>query len=727
VTVPEAPSTVRAAERIVWDFDDRNITWDLLRGRLGFRPGQLVVKGEGNTPVIRSPVSPAIDWSRYEAIRIRMIAERGREIKVRLGALEMKQELAPPMEWRVYRFDLKLSGSTFTRPMAIMPTDDLSAPVAIDFIELVPKTTRLESAAGRASFGKLEEYRGAIYTRSPSSLSYDVAVPRGAVLRFGLGVSSKQAVRFRITAGETELFAKTLSDPDRWEDAEVDLAAYAGKTVRLAFETSSDARDAVAFWANPLIASRAARRPPNVLLYVVCTLRPDHTSLYGYSRDTTPFLRKLGAAAVVFDDAQAQAPWTKPSVASLLTSLSAHAHGVAAETDAIPKGAATLAEQLRAAGYVTASIVANPFAGRMSGLDHGFDYMMEYPVVQRHRTDAVDRGTDSAAIHRAIAPWLERHLDEPFFLYMQSTDPHAPYRPPADFESKFANPAETDRFNNDYAKLRDIRAYGGGATVTQAEMRAKGIQPAVYKRQALDRYDGEIAHNDRSIESLFAKLKELGALDNTLVVIASDHGEEFWEHGFGAHGHSLYNELIHCVLLMWNPRMLPVPRRVGEPVQLIDVMPTVLELIGVKSPATTQGQSLVPLLRGREFERRGPVIASKLALPTAKPGGGVPENLTGTFAWIEPAWKLIYRDQARRAGLPEVELYDRRSDRAETNNVGAQQPEVVGRVRKELDRWIEGQKQVRKLLGPGGKTTLDPQTIERLRSLGYLGGAEQTR
>ena len=99
---------------------------------------------------------------------------------------------------------------------------------------------------------------------------------------------------------------------------------------------------------------------------------------------------------------------------------------------------------------------------------------MEYPVVQRQRTDAVDRGTDSAAINRAIMPWLERHREEPLFLFVLSTDPHAPYRPPAEFEKQFANPAETEQFNRDYAKLRDIRAYGGGATVKRGWLK-RGI------------------------------------------------------------------------------------------------------------------------------------------------------------------------------------------------------------------------------------------------------------
>ena len=132
-------------------------------------------------------------------------------------------------------------------------------------------------------------------------------------------------------------------------------------------------------------------------------------------------------------------------------------------------------------------------------------------------------------------------------------------------------------------------------------MRKAGINPDKFIKRAVDRYDGEILHNDRSFGLLVDKLKQLGVLDNTLIVVVSDHGEEFWDHGWTAHGHSLYQELTHCALLMWNPKLLPAPRRVANPVQLVDVMPTVLDLLGLKIPEVAEGQSLVPLRRAHRF------------------------------------------------------------------------------------------------------------------------------
>lgn len=714
------------AEPRVWRnfLSEDDVTWTLLRGRMGFRQGDLIVKGDGSTPVIVSPREPGIDWGLYEAVEIRMLAEGGREVKIKIGDLEVKQRIGKLREYQVYRFPVHVDAPRGSRPLAIMPTDGLLDLVAISSITLVPRKNSFPLAAGRESIGKQDEYRNTFYAHSPSAVTFEVNVPKDARLHFGLGSTEKSTpVTFRILADNREVFSKTLANADTWDDGEGDLAPFGGRSVKIEFRTESDKTGAVGLWANPLITTRAPKSRPNVLIYMIDTLRPDHTSVYGYGRETTPFLKSLGAQGVVFDDCLAQATWTKPSTASLMTSLYSYTHGIIHDSDTIPKAAATFAEQLRAAGYVTASVLSNPFAGRTTGLQRGFDYVMEFPAVFRYRTDAADRGTDSAAMNKVLFPWLEKHHDEPFFLYTHTTDPHAPYRPPAGFEEKFAKTADTAKFNKDYTRLRDLRQYGGGTVVSRAGCAKSGINPDWFIQSAIDRYDGEILHNDSSFEQLFNKLRQLGILDNTLIVVVSDHGEEFWEHGWTAHGHSLYQELAHAVFLMWNPKLLPAPRRIAEPVQLIDVMPTVLDLLDVKIPEIIEGQSLAPLAKGQPFLRRAPVMTSRYAHVGARVGG-VPENRTDTFALLEAGWKLIYRDKGKEAGINRVELYDRRTDRAEKTNVAAQNPQQVERMMAEIAKWMDAQKQIKKLLGPGGKTTLDPKTIEQLKSLGYIGGKQ---
>src|SRR6185312_6276099 len=357
---------------------------------------------------------------------------------------------------------------------------------------------------------------------SPSTIDFPIRVPAGGHFHFGIGTTEQgRAVTFQVSVNGAQgtLFSQTLSDPDRWQDASVDLSRWSGREVTLRLQTQSAKTGEVGLWSNPLVTSNTKKSRPNILIYTMDTVRADHTSFNGYGRKTTPFLDQLAASAIVFNDCQAQATWTKASIASLMTSLYSFTHGIRNDADTIPNGAQTLAEQLRAAGYVTSSIVANPFVGRATGLDRGFDYMLEYPVVLRERTETADRATDSAALNKVVFPWLERHHDEPFFVYAHATDPHAPYRPPPPFDAKFANPAENAAFDRSYSGFENSRQYGGGAVFNRESCVKAGLNPDKFIREAIDRYDGEILHNDHSLELLVNKLKELGILQNTLIIV----------------------------------------------------------------------------------------------------------------------------------------------------------------------------------------------------------------
>ena len=729
VQASTSASNAAAAEAISWQnfFSKSDIAWQLIRGRIGVRNGDMIVTGAGSSPVILAPTEPAIDWNLYRAVEIRMSATGGNEVKIKIGDFEARQKLGPAGQYNVYRFDVNIGAPKGSRTFGVMPTDSLDALAAIHSIKLIPKPASFPKSWGRSYLGKSDEYRSAIYLHSPSTITLSIPVSAGARLHLGMGITSKDnPVRFRVSVeGDLrDIYSGKVSDVDAWSDAEVDLSRWAGRTVKLQLHTESPVEGNVALWANPLVTVPAPglRPAPNVLIYTIDTLRADHAGAYGYARDTTPFLKKFGASGILFDDCQAQAPWTKPSIASLMTSLYAFTHGIMSNSDTIPAGSATLAAQLRKARYTTASIVSTPFVGKATGLERGFDYLLEYPLVLRQVDKRTDAGTDSAALNRVVFPWLDRHRSEPFFLYAHATDPHAPYDPPAPYDSKFANPSEDAIFKRDYERFHSHHEYGGAAVLNRAMCVKAGVNPDAFIRRAKDRYDGEILHNDRNFELLIGKLKQLGLFDNTLIVVLSDHGEEFWDHGWTGHGQSIYNELTHCMLMMWNPALLGSPQHVKEPVQLIDVMPTILDLFGLEPPPVMEGQSLLPLIRSRPFKRRGLVISSKFA--AVKPQGLVPENSTDSFAIIDGRWKFIYRKQAAKADIKKVELYDRIHDRAEQHDVAAQHPGEVEKKTSELAQWIAAQNKVRSLVGEKGTAPLDKQTIERLRSLGYLGGSE---
>jgi len=157
------------------------------------------------------------------------------------------------------------------------------------------------------------------------------------------------------------------------------------------------------------------------------------------------------------------------------------------------------------------------------------------------------------------------------------------------------------------------------------------------------------------------------------------------------------------VFVMWNPKLIPAPKRVNEPVQLIDVMPTVLDLLDLGIPDVAQGQSLAPFVKGRPFQRRSPVITSRFAHPEAKLTAAVPESRIDSVALLDANWKLIYRQEAKRVAMNRIELYGRRGDRGETRNIAEQHPAEVGRMVRQVSHWMDAQAKIRHALEAAGE------------------------
>jgi hypothetical protein len=232
-----AAGNAAAADPVVWEnfFSTADITWQLVRGRAGVRDGDLILKGEGSTPVILAPKQPAIDWSLYQAVEIRMSALGGHVVKIKIGDFESQQKLGAVGQYNLYSFPINVDAPKGTRPLGIMPTDSLTDLVAIHSIKLIPKTADFPALSGHRFLGKKDEYRNAIYVRSPSTIVFPVTVPVNANLHFGMGTAARTTgVRFHISVEgeEHDLFSLVVKGADEWHDGDVGLARWSGIRAR---------------------------------------------------------------------------------------------------------------------------------------------------------------------------------------------------------------------------------------------------------------------------------------------------------------------------------------------------------------------------------------------------------------------------------------------------------------------------------------------------------------
>ena len=440
------------------------------------------------------------------------------------------------------------------------------------------------------------------------------------------------------------------------------------------------------------------RRRPNILLYVSDTLRPDHLGSYGYASPISTAIDELAADGIVFDRAFAQSSWTRPSMASLFTGLDPRRHGVTDTPWALPPEAITLAERLRAGGYRTAAFVANPYISPGFGMKQGFSVFKH--VRNRRRPAAAIHGRHqerhpqhekSDDLHEATLDWLsERDEDSPFFLYVHSMNPHAPYRPPDPFRTRFAG----DVGPSDRAVYTDIEALARGP-----------VSPELLaKLQAL--YDAEIATNDHALGILLDDLRERGLYDDTLIIFLSDHGEAFWERQQLGHGHNLYAETLDIPLIIKPPgNRAPTTDRVRRPVSHVDLLPTVLEFLELPSPDETDGHSFASLIDAGAPLPAGP----------SKPVFGHLDfgELLESESVIDGRWKMIRtRDPAGSWTRPA--LYDLRQDPRELENLSLQKPHVRAR----LEKLLEERDQISPAW-PVRAAEVDAALLQQLEALGY--------
>jgi arylsulfatase A-like enzyme len=411
-------------------------------------------------------------------------------------------------------------------------------------------------------------------------------------------------------------------------------------------------------------------------LISIDTLRADHLGCYGYERDTSPFLDELAAGGARFANATINTHGTTPSHATILSSLYQEAHGVQAGSDpprAIPPEVALLPEILRSHGYATLGITGGGNVGREFGFARGFDEFDD-------RAHSVKVGVRRAL--RRIAHHLEAPEPRPLFVFLHTYEVHSPYAPPQAYHSLFG-PTSSDfepTSRNLLAIVNDARTALSSADLSHV----------------VAMYDAGIRHTDDVLRSFFEELAELGFLEDAVVAVTSDHGEEFAEHGGLLHRALLYQEILTVPLIFSGRGVAPglVDR---SPVSSVDIAPTLLALANLPVPADMQGR---PLL-GASGERVGPERVT------------VAQYGPHLYAVRSGEWKLIETHDP-----PGLELYHLASDPGEQADVAGEQPQIVAELRRELAAW---RRRHARSLTPV-TADLDPEAVERLRALGYVPG-----
>ena len=452
-------------------------------------------------------------------------------------------------------------------------------------------------------------------------------------------------------------------------------------------------------------ASERAHRIRRVILLTVDTLRRDALSCYG-GRTETPNIDRLAKDGILLENAYAPGPWTLPSLATILFGVSPWVHGATRLGHAVPTGLPSLAAFLKRDGYATASIGSNPVVilpGPQPSLSRGFDDYDFYPkhhrpltkghqIALRFSPTAFGDTASTNDLTRLAQEWVTNYQERDFSLWLHYLDPHLPYEPPAAFFPE-------GQPDSDIGK-RFLRG-------RMNEIREGAFRPS---RRAMEwvraLYLGETRYVDDRIGRFIATLKNLGLYDDTLIVFTSDHGEEHYEHRGIDHGHSLYEELLRVPLIVKLPGST-VKAEIEQTVSLERVLPTILDLCNIEFDREAfSGRSLQSLWTGTPSSNRGaPVFSTGLMIYEERE------------AVVFDGLKYI-----RSLDWPREELYDLERDPGEKNNIAFLGADTVAQARELLAAKTAKSAKLRKLygLGPVRDVPLDPEAIERLRSLGYV-------
>ena len=441
----------------------------------------------------------------------------------------------------------------------------------------------------------------------------------------------------------------------------------------------------ILIYAWPLL-DRPAKDSPNVIFVVVDTLRADHLGFAGYSRPTSPHLDRLAAASITFDNAFTQAPWTSPSVASFLTSKYPGTLGYADSKDPakIEDDATLLAEILAEHGYQTHAIVSHTYAGSRLGFDQGMSTFDEDDAQGPLHISS------PSVTDKAIALLGQIQSEAPWFLFLHYFDPHFSY-------------ILHDEYDFDPEYQGEIESGAPYGSLIERARERKFSERDIHHLRAL--YDSEIRFTDRHIGRLLQSLQDQKLYDDTLIVFTADHGEAFLDRKdrWIGHGKTLFRELTHVPLTIKLPAGEGAGTRVATPVGLVDIVPSLLDALGLPTP------------RNSGFEGRALPLATPEALTQLEAEPIFAETMARK-RWLQSVihgrWKLIANRQTGN-----LRLFDLETDPGERRNLATSDTQTADRLAKTLRAWSARMATERR---EGAKPSFSDEEIERLRALGYL-------
>ncbi len=558
-----------------------------------------------------------------------------------------------------------------------------------------PRPLRTRAEAGG-------EAREALRIASPGSWSWYVDVPEDGTLVLGHAAQG-EGVNVTVKAtpeGGSATDLGSFSAGSGWGRERIDLSSLAGKIVRL--DVAASGGEALllseALVAVPRVELGALPQARHVVVLCIDTMRASKLKPYNSgTRVDTPAFDAVAAAGTVFEHAQSPENWTKPAVASILTSTFPATHGAKNDASRLPQSLTTLGEVYKDAGFATSSFIANGYVSRAFGFDQGWDHYTNYIREQR--------STEAENVFGEAAEWIEEHHDDDrMFVYIQTIDPHVPYDPPDEYLHRYD--ARTDyagqvQNRRTHLLLEDAKKNPPAVTFDASDRR---------RLEAL--YDGEVSYHDAQLAEFLEKMDDLGLTDDTIFVITSDHGEEFDDHGSWGHGHSIFQELLHVPLVVRWPGVTEAGSRVAQTVSTMDIGPTILEATGVAVPETFEGRSLMGFLRGA---------------PPAGPHVAFSDFQENRRVIRGGDWKLILR-----SSLTYV-LFDLGSDPNERRELNGRNNPVAMRYLRILSgqqlgaqdrtRWLQGGGEAVRHAQEAGE--MNEEVCRQLVALGYMDCLEQ--